>query len=243
MSRYFQQDGTKPFELFSTTHLLTLTALILILFFIFLFRKPLRQKRLNLMLRLVIFLALFISEISLHTWLGWVGIWDIRYSLPLHLSSLSLILSSILILTKSYFLFEFTYFAGVGSALQAMITPDLSQYTFPHFRYIHFFVSHGAIVAANVWMIFVEKFKPTARSLWRAFLILNIYTFLIFILNFLLNGNYMFISKKPVNPSIIDYLGPWPFYIIPLEMITLLTFWLLYLPFMIANRKKGSGSN
>jgi hypothetical integral membrane protein (TIGR02206 family) len=231
MERYFQENGNDTFILFSLTHLLTLVSLILIVVLIFLYRKQLRLPSFNRTFRIGLAVILILSEISLHGWLWRIDAWRIQHSLPLHLSSISLLLSAVLLITKSYRLFEFTFFAGVGSALQAMITPDISAYTFPHFRYVHFFISHGGIVVANLFIVFVEGFKPTAKSVWKAFLYLNLYTCIVFLLNFFLKGNYMYISEKPVNPSLLDYLGPWPYYLIPLEVITLATFWLLYLPF------------
>ncbi|WP_066304652.1 TIGR02206 family membrane protein [Bacillus sp. FJAT-29814] len=232
MNKYFQADGTDSFILFSVTHLLTLTVLLLVLFLIFVFRTSLKRQKMNQITRFTLAFILIISEISLHIWLWHIGAWTFQYSLPFHLSSISIILSAVLLLTKSYRLFEFTYFAGVGSALQAMITPDISAYTFPHFRYVHFFISHGGIVVANLYMVFVEHYKPTIKSLWRAFLYLNLYTGFVFLLNYFVEGNYMYISEKPVNPSMLDYLGPWPYYIVPLEMITLVTFFILFLPFL-----------
>lgn len=204
---------------------------------IFTFRKWLRKDGVNRLCRIGLAVILIASEISLHWWIWSIGEWTIQYSLPFHLSSISLILSAVLLLTKSYSLFEFTYFAGVGSALQAMVTPDISAYTFPHFRYVHFFISHGGIVIANLFMVFVENYKPTMRSVWKSFVYLNIYTGFVFLLNYLIKGNYMYISEKPVNPSMLDYLGPWPFYIVPLELITIMTFFLLYFPFWIIRGK------
>ncbi|WP_442596601.1 YwaF family protein [Neobacillus sp. D3-1R] len=239
MEKYFQQDGEASFVLFSLVHLITLAALLLSIVCIYLFRKTLRKERINLMVRVAIAAILILSEISLHVWLWRIKEWTIQYSLPFHLSSISVILSAAAILTRSFPLFEFTYFAGVGSALQAMITPDISAYTFPHFRYVHFFISHGGIVVANLFLVLVEKYRPTLQSLWRAFLYLNIYTLFVFILNDFIKGNYMYISAKPVNPSILDYLGPWPYYIFSLELIALMTFFILYLPFwLIKGRQK-----
>ncbi len=238
--RDFFEPGTEDvFQLFSTVHLYTLAAFLFVIILLFLFRKPLRKSGINRASRVGLFLVLILSEISLQVWLSWSGYWSYQYSLPLHLSSISVILSAILLLTKSYRLFEFTYFVGVGSALQAMITPDISLYTFPHYRYIHFFVSHGGTVIANLFMVFVEGYKPTGKSIWKAFLWLNVYTMFVFTVNFLIEGNYMYISEKPVNPSIIDYLGPWPWYILSLEAIALVTFVILYLPFWLTRRLNG----
>jgi hypothetical integral membrane protein (TIGR02206 family) len=231
MGRYFQAAGGDTFILFSKTHWMTFFLLVGTIFLIFLFRRVLRKQPINNIIRLGLAAILVISEISLHAWLWQIGNWSIQYSLPFHLSSVSILLSAVLLLTKSYSLFEFTYFAGVGSALQAMLTPDISSYTFPHFRYVHFFISHGGIVVANLFIVLVEKYRPTVKSVWKAFLYLNLYTFFVFLLNYLIEGNYMYISEKPVNPSMLDYLGPWPFYLIPLEVIAIATFILLYLPF------------
>jgi hypothetical integral membrane protein (TIGR02206 family) len=238
MRELFEPGTEDVFQLFSSVHLFTLAAFLLIAILLFMFRKHLRTSRINRMVRIGLFLVLIISEVSLQAWLWWSGYWSYQYSLPLHLSSISLILSALLLLTKRYALFEFTYFVGVGSALQAMITPDISLYTFPHYRYVHFFISHGGTVIANLFMVFVAGYRPTGKSIWKAFLWLNVYTFIVFIVNFLIEGNYMYISEKPVNPSLIDYLGPWPWYIFSLEAIALVTFFILYLPFWVMNLRK-----
>jgi hypothetical integral membrane protein (TIGR02206 family) len=236
MRQFFEPGKENVFQLFSIAHLLTLAAFLIAIILLFLFRKSLRKPKINRVSSVGLFLILIISELSLQAWLWWSGYWEYQYSLPLHLSSISLILSAILLLTKRYALFEFTYFVGVGSALQAMLTPDISLYTFPHYRYIHFFISHGGTVIANLFMVFVEGFKPTGRSIWKAFLWLNVYTFIIFIVNYLIEGNYMYISEKPVNPSLIDYLGPWPWYILSLEAIAFITFLILYFPFWVISK-------
>jgi hypothetical integral membrane protein (TIGR02206 family) len=237
MEKYFQANSTDSFVLFSLTHWLTLLVMLAVLLFFYLFRKNFREGTLNFITRISLAMILFLSEISLHLWLWRIEVWTVQYSLPFHLSSISLILSAIVLVTKSYPLFEFTYFAGVGSALQAILTPDISAYTFPHFRYVHFFISHGGIVIANIFMVFVEQYRPKLGSLWRAFLFLNLYAVFVFILNYFLEGNYMYISQKPLNPSLLDYLSPWPYYILELEAIALITFIFLYIPFWILKKR------
>jgi uncharacterized membrane protein YwaF len=43
--------------------------------------------------------------------------------------------------------------------------------------------------------------------------------------------NFAFASKKPDNPSLINYLGPWPIYLFAMQGLALIFFLLLALPF------------
>jgi uncharacterized membrane protein YwaF len=43
----------------------------------------------------------------------------------------------------------------------------------------------------------------------------------------------MYIARTPEFPTVIDYMGPWPWYIIGLELIGLTCFVLAYLPWAI----------
>jgi uncharacterized membrane protein YwaF len=45
------------------------------------------------------------------------------------------------------------------------------------------------------------------------------------------------VNGKPPTASIFDLLPPWPYYIIYIEIIAIITFLLLYLPFAIRDRR------
>ncbi|MGL5020130.1 MAG: TIGR02206 family membrane protein, partial [Luteolibacter sp.] len=49
--------------------------------------------------------------------------------------------------------------------------------------------------------------------------------------NRLLGSNFAFASRPPDNPSLIDQLGPWPWYLLSMQGIAVLFFSLLTLPF------------
>jgi hypothetical integral membrane protein (TIGR02206 family) len=82
-------------------------------------------------------------------------------------------------------------------------------------------------------MTLVEGYRPTWKSLGRVFLWTNIYMVAVFILNQVIGSNYLFIAHKPETPSLIDLLGPWPWYILALEAIGLVLCLLLYLPYAV----------
>jgi len=64
------------------------------------------------------------------------------------------------------------------------------------------------------------------------------------IVNLLLDANYFWICGKPVNhigeriPTLLDYMGPWPWYILTGEVVALAHFLLAYSPFYIIKRKE-----
>lgn len=60
-----------------------------------------------------------------------------------------------------------------------------------------------------------------------------LYALFVGLANRALGSNYMYLARPPDTPSLIDRLGPWPWYIGWLVVIALGTMLLLYLPFML----------
>jgi hypothetical integral membrane protein (TIGR02206 family) len=240
MQAFFQKDGQHdPFQLFSTEHLFTLFIIGLLAVCLFVFRRFFGfNRRIRFMCNLLAFL-LIISDISYHIWAVSYDVWSLRESLPLELSDLSVLLAIVMLFTRSVSLFQFLYFAGIGSSIQAMVTPDLGVYSFPHFRFIEFFVSHGGVFLACIFMVVVERYKPTFFSLWMTFILVNLYGVCIFFINRMLDANYLYMMKKPANASLLDFLGPWPWYLLSVEAVIIVSFLLLYSPFWIREKIKG----
>ena len=177
--------------------------------------------------------TLICTEITYNVWRAVVGIWSIQENLLFHLCSLLIFLSAILLVTKNYTLYEIVYFLGIAGATQALLTPDVAIYGYPHLRFFTAFITHGAIVTTAIYMTVVEGFRPTWRSIGRVLAGLAVYAVAIFGLNLLIGSNYLFIARKPDVPTLLDMLGPWPFYILPLVGIAVVLFLILYLPFAI----------
>ncbi|MFT4415104.1 TIGR02206 family membrane protein [Fredinandcohnia humi] len=223
-----------PFKWLSLSHVVMLGLLLLSAILLFMFRGKFSKRK--DIIRYTFAFFLLASELSLYLWYVYTGVWDPIDSLPFQLCSISLFLSIIMLLTKNKILFEITYFLGIGGAIQAMLTPELA-YDFPHYRYFHFFLAHIAIILASLYMLWYEMCRPTLKSVWKAFVALNVIAVIVYFVNKLTGGNYMFLAHKPYNPSLIDFLGPYPWYILSLEVVALIIFFLLYLPFLVERKE------
>jgi hypothetical integral membrane protein (TIGR02206 family) len=56
--------------------------------------------------------------------------------------------------------------------------------------------------------------------------------------NALTGGNYMFLSERPDTASLLDYMGPWPWYILGGGLLALGMFAVLDIPF---RRRRAAG--
>ena len=224
----------KPFHLFSTGHILIIITILGYIIVTTIFFKKDKFSKYRKKYRYFLFSVIIIEEVLFKLWRLIIEQTPLSANLSLDLCGITLILLAILLINKSEQIFEITYFWGLAGATQAILTPDMGQYGFPHFRFIQFFVSHGLILAVIIYFSAVEGFKPRKGSIKRAFLITNGYAVIIGAVNYLLGTNYLFLASKPNTPSILDYLGPWPLYILSLEVIALLSFFIVYLPFFIA---------
>ncbi|WP_312096446.1 TIGR02206 family membrane protein [Niallia sp.] len=224
-----------PFELFSVSHLVMIGILIIGGILLFIFRNYIQMR--SCIFRSVFFLVLLGLEAMYHYWMHKDGLWDASIMLPFHLCSISLILCLLLLITKWELVFQVVYFIGIIGALMAIVTPELFL-GYPHFRYFHFFVTHILIIWTCLYFVLVHQYKPTKKGLFLAFIFLNSSATLAWIVNRLIGSNYMFLAYKPANGSLLDYLGPYPDYLLVLELVALLLFFVLLIPFQMERRRQ-----
>ena len=232
MVDFFGADFSGPaFEFFGDIHLAALGALVLLNLMLMGFRNAPEATKARL--RWLLALILILNEAAWHYWNYLYGTWTIQTMLPLHLCSLLVWTGAFMLMTKNYRVYEFMYFMGIGGAIQALATPGLGIYNFPHFVFFQYFLSHGLIITSAIFMTVVEKFRPTWKSLLRVALWVNLYVIIIFFVNIAIGSNYLMINEKPATPSLLDLLPEWPIYILYMEVIGILTMLVLYFPFAL----------
>jgi hypothetical integral membrane protein (TIGR02206 family) len=150
--------------------------------------------------------------------------------LPMQFCDWACFAAIIALLTRNIFAFELAYFWGLAGTLQALLTPDL-DFDWPDYRFILFFTSHGGLIGASLLLLWGFGFRPRPGAVWRMWAACQVYLAATIAVNTLFDTNYGYLQHKPLNPSLMDELGPWPWYIIAMEFLALAFFAIFALPF------------
>lgn len=164
-----------------------------------------------------------------------------EYSLPLELCHWVLAACVAALILRWQLAAEIAYFWGLGGTLQAVLTPDLPL-GFPSWDFVLFYWAHGSILLAVAYLIPVRGFRPRPRSIVRMMAAANFYLVLVGGLDLAFGWNYGYLMRPPAQPSLLDWLGPWPWYIVSLEFVALAIFWILSLPWKIRRAEDAAGS-
>ncbi|MBL8217773.1 MAG: TIGR02206 family membrane protein [Bryobacterales bacterium] len=153
--------------------------------------------------------------------------------LPIHLCTLITWMVVWACFTLHPLAVEFVYFTGIVGAGMAMVTPDLPKdviTNWPSYPGIRYFMEHACILIAIGVLVFggIAPIRPGA--IWRTNAQVAVYAALLGVFNWWNGTNYMFLCAKPKNPSLLDFMGPWPYYLLSSEVLCLFLFWLLWLP-------------
>jgi hypothetical integral membrane protein (TIGR02206 family) len=134
------------------------------------------------------------------------------------------------ILSKQRRLVALLYFWGIGFSLQGIITPDL-QMGFLSLYFWLFWLHHAAIVGAVVFMVVVHRYRPTRKDFHWAVGVGLAYLALVVPINAAFGFNYGYLGRSlPSQPSLLDWLGPWPWRVGAMAVLSWLGMTLLLLP-------------
>lgn len=223
-----------PFELFGPAHLLT-AAITLTLAVVL----PLAARRLPASEARLLALALAAGLVIYRTgWMFWTmaahGA-ELRQVIPLGICPALFYLCAWVLWRRDQVVYEVAYYWALSGALMSVITPDVPV-SYPHPQYIAFFASHGSLILAVLYATFVFGMRPRWSSIPRVTAITVLYALVLMVINALLGTNHMYVNGKPASASLLDYLGPWPWYIVTGIGLALVLFSLSYLPFFVADR-------
>ena len=229
---FFRND--LPFSAYSTSHSVVMLIAVALIALIFVANKKLNYQQ-NLLIGRSLSLLLALTVVVYTIFEIVFGRFTIAEDLPLSTCNLFCILAPWLFWRPNFKFFVVVYFLVMAGTLQAVITPDLYR-GFPSYGFFKYWITHVGLVLLVIHYLVCFELYPTAKSMLSAFAWLNIYVLALFPINFLLGANYFYLMAKPINPSVLDYFGPWPIYILVAELLVMGFFAIAMLPVILVKR-------
>lgn len=219
------------FERFGPEHVATLFVVGVLGFSLSaLARRSMRGRgRVSVAIRLG--LALFLAAGTVVALLGSLPIRRIDWIevLPLNLCDMAVVLAIVALLARQQPVYEMLYFWAFTGTVIAAVTPDVDV-GFPDARCVSFFGLHGGVVVSAAVLTWGLGMRPRARANVRAFLWTQAYAAVAVAVDLAWRRNYLYLCRKPSEPSILDWMGPWPWYILAADALAFGLFYLLMLP-------------
>ncbi len=134
-------------------------------------------------------------------------------ALPLELCDLAVVAAVVALLTRNEVASAFAYYVALTLSLQGILTPALTQ-PFPTIRFLGFWALHLMVVWAAAYLTWGLGFRPTWRLYGIVCALTIAWAVAAYGLNVLLGTNYGYLNRKPASASLLDLLGPWPWYVV-----------------------------
>ena len=161
---------------------------------------------------------------------------QVALSLPLQLCDVAIFIAAAALWTRRQLVVEVTYFWGLAGTIQALLTPDLPQH-FPSYPYFQYYIAHGGVVAAALVLVVGLGQRPRRWAVARVAGLTVAYAALVGLVDAVTGADYMYLRSKPPTATLLDVLGPWPWYILSASVIAAFLFAILDAPFRLRERR------
>jgi len=224
-----KEPYSHEFAGFTWLHWTVLGVLVLGMCLTVVFKKKLReQPRVRRFLPLWLGCVAWTLEIVYHWW-TYINDLDFVFNLvPLELCYVSLLLTVVLVITRSQAVFEIYYFISLG-AVAALLFPAFGAYGIDHFRFWHYFICHGFITWLTVWFLAVEQYRLRRSALLRLMAFMLPFVALVRFIDWYFSVNYMYLAGPTGSSSPLDFLGSGPMYLVKFIGLAVAIFTVMYL--------------
>lgn len=160
----------------------------------------------------VVLLVLFVGMVG---YLNVPSRFDPAHTLPLQLSDLVTVSAIWALWSRARWAYALTYYWALVLSTQALVSPALSGPDFPSAEFLVFWGLHLAVVWVAIYLTWGVGMSPDWREYRIAVVVSLGWAAVALAVNAVTGGNYGFVSRKPEVASVLDLLGPWPWYLLP----------------------------
>jgi hypothetical integral membrane protein (TIGR02206 family) len=134
-------------------------------------------------------------------------------SVPLQLTDLATVVGAYALWSQKQWAYALTYYWGLVLSTQALISPALQSPDFPHYQFLAFWAIHLMVVWAAIYLTWGRGMRPDWRDFRIAVTVTVGWAVVTFTFNRITGTNFGFLNRKPSTASLLDVMGPWPWYV------------------------------
>lgn len=164
------------------------------------------------------------------------GTWNASGDLMVDLCPVANLATAAALWTGAPLLVELAYFWACAGCIQGILQPD-PRWTFPDYFYFQFYVDHSGVLVAALYLVVGLGYRPRPGAVPRVFAFTVAFAGVAALTDVLTDGNYMFLRDKGPAGTLLDLMGPWPWYIASASLVALVLLLLLEVPFRVARRR------
>jgi hypothetical integral membrane protein (TIGR02206 family) len=228
--------GGVGFSHFGPLHLIWLVAFVLITVLCCIWYRKSNDAEKKLW-RQLIALLLIADEIFKDVMLIIGGRFRLDY-LPLHLCSINIILIAVHAWKPSRLLSGYLYTVGIPGAMAALLFPSWSSLPLANFMHIHSFTVHILLALYPIVLGVAGDLKPEVKRLPQYLLLLVGMAIPIYVINLLLNTNFMFLMSADEGNPLYLFEQMWGNHIYGFPVLITAVLIVMYVPLVIFRKMK-----
>lgn len=164
--------------------------------------------------------------------------WSIGRSLPLHYSDALQFITPIALIWQFRWAMAVSYYWGLTLNPQAIVTPHPSMLAGPSVDFVLYWVLHIAILVAPLVLVWGVGFRPQWKDFGTTYALAIGWAAMAMGFNTVLGTNYAFLIRPPDGDSLVDWMGPWPIYVVVMVVLAAIIWALMTLPWTATQHKK-----
>jgi hypothetical integral membrane protein (TIGR02206 family) len=158
------------------------------------------------------------------------------HGLPLEICDTNVLATTAALWWRRQLLLELSWFWGLTGAISSLLTPSPAA-AFPDWLYFQYFIVHGGLVVAAALLVIGLRQAPRPGALVRVLVATALYGAMIALFDIVTGQNVLYLRGYPPGPpTLLNALGPWPWYLVSVAALTVALFALLDMPFRVRRR-------
>jgi hypothetical integral membrane protein (TIGR02206 family) len=233
MGFLFDERYARDFQLFGWLHILILTLAAGSLVGMYYLRDRLTIPAVGRVFRYAVATLIITLEVVYQVWIASRNGFHVVEAVPLGLCAMMEWITVVALLFDLKRVIKVVLpWAFVGSGLSFIVVNMGTSYTFPHFRFFHYFGIHWLFLVGNLYYLFTGAFRYAYRDLVRSTVWLAGVSLCVLVIDLVTNQNFMFLVEWPEEMDFVNKFIAFPLNTVLLMLGAFIIFNLFYLIFV-----------